>query len=498
MNITRRVLLLLAFLVLGYSCTEDKEIFIINDPKPETSANWSIPKLPVLNADFEALFNPLSIFSIHLTFSVDEWNGLLHDYDMHNRNEMYRLAACTLLVNGSTLTYPGVGVRLRGNTSRKRPENGTGNHLSTNQLDRVHYKIKLNHDFSKDESAYGSPSMDVPTNTALKSQQILTNVKALNLKYNKDDPSYIREALSYDQFRNFGVDVVHTTFAKLYIKIGDETERYIGIYLAFEDIDKTWIKKRYANSEGTMFKCLWQDFGPADLTTTDYDGSLLTGRIGEEMSDPANNAIFTSGFTAYHPAYDLKEDPTGTGVSDLNSFITLLNSNPTKDQIENVFDVQSFLRALAVNVMIGMADDYWRGGNNYYLYKNPSQNKWNFLPYDNDRTFGINTFGPAAETSSVINWGDNANTPCNPVLVDRILEIPQFMIDYKAYLTTMVDSGYFTETTVIARIQEMQNSFSANTSGYNISIDNYPFSSDLNSFRSYIRSRVNMVNTECR
>ncbi|MHC1703917.1 MAG: CotH kinase family protein [Tenuifilaceae bacterium] len=501
MKTTKKLFLcLLVLSILSFSCKKDESNpDIIPDTKPKTSTNWGIPKLPTLNADFESFFSPVSVIEIHLALTEIEWNGLLNDYDKNNRNETYRYATCNLSANGVNYSFPGVGLRLRGNTSRKRPEDAVGSHISTNQLNRVHFKIKFNHDFSKDESAYGSPSVNVPTNTALKSQQIVTNVKALNLKYNKDDPSGIREAISYDLFRNFGVEVVHTTFAKLYVKIGTESERYLGIYLAFEDIDKTWIKKRYSNSEGTMFKCLWQSFGPADLTTTDYDGSLLSGKIGEELTDPASNAIFSAEFRAYRPAYDLKEDPTNTGVNDLNSFITILNSSPTQEQIENVFDVQSFLRALAVNVMIGMADDYWRGGNNYYLYKNPSQNnKWSFLPYDNDRTFGINTFGPDVSTSSVIHWGDNSKTPCNPVLVKRILENPQYLIDYKAYLTTMVDSGYFTEDNVIARIQQMQNSFSSYTSGYNISNDSYPFSNDLNSFRNYIRSRIAVVNNECR
>jgi len=463
-----------------------------------TSPNWSIPKLPLLGNSFENFFNPTSVIEIRLFFTEEEWNGLLHDFDMNNRNEMYRFAKCRITGNGLDLTLLGVGVRLRGNTSRKRPEDGYGNHLTSNQLNRVHFKIKLNHDFSKDESAYGAPSVDIPTNTALKNQQLLDNVKAINLKYNKDDQSYIREALSYDLFRSFGVDVVHSTFAKLYIKIGSESERYIGVYLAFEDIDKTWIRKRNAGADGTMFKCLWQDFGPADLTTNDFDGSLKTGRIGEEKTDPSSNAVFTSGFSPYHPAYDLKEDPTGTGVNDLNSLITFLNGNPTKEQLESKIDVQAFLRALAVNVMIGMADDYWRGGNNYYLYKNPSNNKWSFLPYDYDRTFGINTFGPETSTSSVIHWGDNSGTSCNPILVKRILAIPQYMIDYKAYLTSMVDSGYYTESYVIGRIQQMQSAISSYTSGYNISYDSYPFSQDLSSFRTYIRQRIAVVNAECR
>lgn len=492
------VVLLISTLVLG--CKKESDNTNPEVVKPaNTSADWQVPVLPSLGSGFETFFNPTSVIDIHVAFTESEFNSMLNDYDKNNRNEIYRQASCTISGGGVNVSFPAVGIRLRGNMSRQRPESGTGNHIATNKLNRVHYKIKLNYSFDKDESAYGAPSVDIPKNTAYKTQQIMENVAAINLKYNKDDPSYIREALSYNIYRNFGVEVVHTTFAKLYIKIGDEAERYVGVYLAFEDIDKTWIKKRYSGNQGTMFKCLWQQFGPADLAQGDYDGSLLSGRIGEEMSDPASNAIFTQGFSAYHPSYDLKEDPDGTAVADLNALISLLSGNPTKEQLEAAIDVQSLLRAFAVNVMIGMADDYWRGGNNYYLYRNPSkQNKWTFLPYDNDRTFGINTFGPSTISSSVIHWGDNANTPCNPVLIKKILAIPQFMTDYKAYLTWMVDKGYFTKLSVEKRISEMQGAIVGFTSNYDVSNDAYVFSSNTSDISNYVTSRVSKVNSECR
>ncbi len=495
------VVLILFLLFLGIGCKKETS----DSKKPEstkpdnTSIDWEVPVLPSLGSGFETFFNPTGVVEIHVAFTESEFNSMLNDYDKNSRNEIYRQATCTITGGGVDVSFPAVGIRLRGNTSRQRPEVGTGNHVVTNKLNRVHFKINLNYSFDKDESAYGAPSVDIPKNTVYKTQQIMENVAAINLKYNKDDPSYVREALSYDIYRNFGVDVVHTTYARLFIKIGDEAERYVGVYLAFEDIDKTWMKKRYSGNQGTMFKCLWQQFGPADLSQTDYDGNMLAGRIGEETSDPATNAIFTQGFSAYRPAYDLKEDFDGTGVSALNSLITLLNSNPTKEQLEAAIDVQSLLRAFAVNVMIGMADDYWRGGNNYYLFRNPvNQNKWTFLPYDNDRTFGINTFGPATISSSVIRWGDNSNTPCNPVLIKKILAIPQFMTDYKAYLAWMVDKGYFTKSVIEARIVEMQSAISGYTSNYDISSDAYVFSTNTTDISNYVTSRVAKVNSECR
>ena len=284
--------------------------------------------------------------------------------------------------------------------------------------------------------------------------------------------------------------------------------------LIVEDEDASYevlegIIKKYANHLNVIGRAktveqaikLIEEISP-ELVFLDIDLPDGTGfDIIKKIKPVDFSIIFVTAYnqySPYHPAYDLKEDPTGTGVTDLNSLITFLNGNPTKEQLESTIDVQAFLRALAVNVMIGMADDYWRGGNNFYLYKNPSNSKWSFLPYDYDRTFGINTFGPETSTSSVINWGDNSGTSCNPILVKRILAIPQYMIDYKTYLTSMVDSGYYTESYVIGRIQQMQSAISSYTCGYNISYDSYPFSQDLSSFRTYIRKRIEAVNSECR
>ncbi len=516
------IVLYFVFLVsIFFGCKKDQTPAIVPKPKSDslnfgslnqmlskdsikkfvlpTSADWKVPQTKTFDADFESFFNPIALAEIRIAFTEQEWNGMLNDYDKNNKNETYRQASCTIKGGTINKSFPSIGIRLRGNTSRKRPEIGSGSHVSTNKLARVHFKLKLNNTFDKDESAYGAPSVDVAKNTTYKTQQLMTNVTSLNLKYNKDDPSYIREGLSYDMYRSFGVEAVRTTFAKVYITIGSEVERYVGVYLAFEEIDKTWMRKRFSDLDGAMFKCLWQSYGPADLTVGDYDGSLTNGRIGEELTDPVSNAAFLSGFSQYHPAYDLKEDPDKTAVTAFNTFIYTLNNNPTKQDLEAMFDVQSFLRYLAVNVMIGMADDYWRGGNNYYLYRNPANNnRWTFMPYDNDRTWGLKTFGPETPSSSVLNWGDNSGTSCNPVLVKRILAIPQYIADYKAYLTYMVDKGYFNESVVSNRISQMQSVISASVTGYNVGEDYFQYSADKSAILNYVSKRIAVVNAECR
>ena len=61
-------------------------------------------------------------------------------------------------------------------------------------------------------------------------------------------------------------------------------------------------------------------------------------------------------------------------------------SSALKTFLETHMDVDQFLRAYAVNVMVGMWDDYWHGKNNYYFYFDEN-NKF-YFPFDYDNTLG--------------------------------------------------------------------------------------------------------------
>jgi spore coat protein CotH len=114
---------------------------------------------------------------------------------------------------------------------------------------------------------------------------------------------------------------------------------------------------------------------------------MSNGLIGVERNDPELPGEWSEAWTTYRPSYDIKAGPPERVAEALNGFMAFLASRPSAEALEAAFDVQSFLRVLAVNAMVGMADDYWRGGNNYYLWQNPG-GKWGFIPFDYDRSFG--------------------------------------------------------------------------------------------------------------
>ncbi|KAF9968067.1 hypothetical protein BGZ73_000269 [Actinomortierella ambigua] len=51
------------------------------------------------------------------------------------------------------------------------------------------------------------------------------------------------------------------------------------------------------------------------------------------------------------------------------------------------FDVKTYLRTAALEYLTGAWDNSWWRGNNYFMYYNPEQSRWQLIPTDFDHTF---------------------------------------------------------------------------------------------------------------
>lgn len=457
--------------------------------------DMGLPSSDIYNnpPDYDALFNPVTIKTIRIYITTGEWNCLLNDYDANHRNETYRKAAFLYGTdaNNPDVVMLNVGFRLRGNwTSRRRPEIGESGslHAGTNVLRRVHFKIKFNEQFVDNEACYGGYSRDIPTINANQGRSIVSNVRVLNLKHNHNDSSYLREVFAYDIFHRYGVPAPRAAFTRFYIKIGNEAERYLGVFSLVEHVDKMWIRKRYGVSS-YLFKCLYQD-DIADLSTTDNDGNNSTGLIGQEITDPSDSR-WTGSY--YRPSYDIKAKKTEflQAQNALNSLISLLQGSPDSTQLEAQLDVQALLKAQALNAYLGMWDDYWRNGNNYYLLYRPTDSKWLFIPYDYDHAFDDNAWAGTSPpaSASFTNWGEGGNG--TPLLMEKVLAIPQFMENYKSYIQELYNTGndYFNWSSIQTRMQQLQSVIAPHTSEYD-GTDEDPYSSDLSAFQDFVSTRL--------
>ena len=233
--------------------------------------------------------------------------------------------------------------------------------------------------------------------------------KKLNLKPNVFDPSHIRELISMHLYRLLNVPAQRVAPSILFIN-----DEYKGVYLNVEQIDDEFIEKRFGSKEGFLYKC----------------GQGMTLAYQEEVYD--DNKI------------NSKMNEDSDDRTELSHLIDVLNNTSDvnfKKEIEKIFNVNSFIRQMAVEAIIGHWDGYSWFNNNYYLYYNPNSMKFEFIPYDADNTFGVDFTGN--------DWGirdlkhfyrfDNERP-----LVGRILDVEVYKDSYYQYLNIVMEE-YFKE-----------------------------------------------------
>jgi spore coat protein CotH len=387
------------------------------DPRSGRDRVWDMDQLP----------------EIHLEVSLDQWNALLSLYDGNAMTKQYVEASqMTMLLAGETYTVSSPGLRIKGNTSRRRPEGNWGeSHRQNGQLRHFHIGLNLRKYYRDDEHT-------------------VLCVRKFHLKWFKDDPMYVRELFCYNIFREAGVwTAPRDNYCRLWIKIeGDTRENYMGVYEMIEPIDGQYIKDRGEQFEltgGNLWKCKYSG-GMASLATP-YNSDYWW----DDDSDDNHTYTLQTNTSRFEAAkaqlIDFQLKLNGKGRE---SFYTW---------IQQVCDVDLLLHTYAVNVAVGMWDDYWNNGNNYYLYfttEDLYDYKVYLLPYDYDNTLGTSLqcgVQTDAGRQNPLQWGLDGNQ-----LIKRLLEYDDFKAIYVGYLKELVDDDsdlmHFNDAT--ARIVEWQ------------------------------------------
>ena len=409
-----------ALLLTAYSCGKDnptpeppeEEEKTVVDEKTGTDYIYDLEALPEL----------------HLSFRLDEWNSLLQKYDRnHNTDEQVKCDV-RFLKGEDEFNISDAGIRLKGNTSRRRPEGNDGQMHVKDKADWHHCHFQLNlRKFVKDD------------------EHKIKGVKKIALKWFKDDPMYVRELYCYDLFRRAGVwTASNSSYCRLFIHVeGDAQEAYYGIYDMIEPVDDDFLKGRkeqFADAKGNLWKCRYG----ATLNDTNAD-------IGADLDDGVEHT------------YELKTntDELSSAKAQLQDFITNIRSRSGED-FKTWFsahcDVDLLLLTYAVNVACGMWDDYWNNCNNYYIYFNSTAKdsyKFYLIPYDYDNTLGTSAqcgVQSDAGRHDPFNWGDSNKNP----LIYKVLQIPEYKEIYRQHLLNLcaASSGLLYYDSSMTRIRQ--------------------------------------------
>ena len=283
-------------------------------------------------------------------------------------------------------TIEEVGVRLRGNTSR----------------------------------SAGKKSIKVSFNTFHPGRKFY-GLEKMNINGEHNDPSIIRAKLSWDLCNAVGVPASRSNHIAVYVN-GD----YIGLYLNVEHIDEEFIDKRFDDDSGNLWKCLW----PADLAYLGFNPNTY-----KEESNGRRT-------------YDLKTNTEQDDYSDLAHFINVINNYEGDDwkcELERIFDIDNYLKIIAIDVLISHWDGPVANMNNYYLYHNPCTDKIQFISYDLDNTFGIDWSSRDWTEISIYNWSDNKWDDGPRALYDKLMADSEYRNRFNFYMKDILENHFNTQ-----------------------------------------------------
>ena len=193
--------------------------------------------------------------------------------------------------------------------------------------------------------------------------QQFRGLKMVSLDAGAMDPTQLRESLSYAVFHEAGVPAPRTALVRLYITIpGTYEKEFAGLYTLVENVDKTFLKDRFQSAKGLLLK-------PERVRALDY--------LGENWS-------------SYEDQYRPKTDANARTKRRLIEFAKLVNNaddEQFRKEIGSYLDADEFLRFLAANALLSNLDSFLGMGHNYYLYLQPTTNKFVFIPWDLDLSF---------------------------------------------------------------------------------------------------------------
>ena len=334
------------------------------------------------------VFGQESVPEIQLTPAAG-WAGLLEAY-LGKGGTAYVEAGFAF--NQSMLDS--IGLRIR-----EDPDGGKG-------TPRKKYNLKLNFDY------FGGPRFS-------KMDKLLLSVE-------RPDPTMLREALAARMFGEMGVPCPRIDFAV--VTVGGEA---LGLYVTKQPVDKRFLKDRFGTASSADDGNLYECEPPGCLLEWAGEGkeSYLDETCPEEGG--CGLVLITNEF-----------DSTSNDYFDLVDFLNVLGNMPDEAfavEIQKVFDVDTFLRYLAVAVAIGDHESYLGQGQDFYLYRRPDTGRFMYIPWDHNRTYGAKKCKDSNESTGAEVGNPVCGSKPRP-LVTRLLEVDEFRSLYLTYLGEVVDN----------------------------------------------------------
>jgi hypothetical protein len=243
-----------------------------------------------------------------------------------------------------------------------------------------------------------------------------------------NDHSCLSDALAYELFRDAGVPASRTAFAYLSLSVDGKWDRKpLGLYVTVEAVDKDFALERFGSERTPVFK-------------------PVTYELFKHLGDD---------WPAYEVIYDLKTKATVEQRRRLIEFAWLMTYASDEEFAQRVgefLDLEKFARYLACEVLLSNYDSFLSNGQNFYLYLDPGSNKFGFIPWDLDLSWGgFFLLGTRRERERASIWhpwvGQNR-------FLERVVAVEAFRKLYRAQLEDLL-ARLFVPGRLCQRVDEL-------------------------------------------
>lgn len=339
-------------------------------------------------------------------------------------------------------TWDHVGIRYKGNSSLRSAVSSGNNKLS----------FKL--DFDEFEDTYPE----------IKNQR-LYGFKQLNLNNNYSDESLMREKVSSDLFKEFGVPSANTAFCVVYVDHG-EGSQFFGVYTLVEEMDDTGIENQFGDDSGNLYK---PDGTAASFASGTYNDEEMVKKSNESEED----------YSDVKALYDV-----------INSAERETDTEAWKADVEEVFDVEGFLKWLAANTVMQNWDTYGNMTHNYFLYTNPETNKLEWIPWDNNEALSAGKGNRGALSLGLDEVSDEWP------LIAYLMNEPEYKTMYDRYVYQFAQDAFTEEKMVetYSKYFEMLQEYAyAEKKGYSYISSDQSFDAAVEILKSHVIERNEAV-----
>ncbi len=409
-----------------------------------------------VDPNFEEVFDDNQVKRLDFVVTEERWQSMLDDMtatygefgQRSNNNGLIDSDENPIFVPADVYyqdtQWYRVGIRFKGNSSLQ----------SSWQAGILKLSFKL--DFDEFEDDY--PQID---------NQRFYGFKKFSLKNNFDDESLLREKVASDVFKKAGLAVSNTGFYTLYVDHGNGPE-YFGLYTLVEEIDDTLIETQFTSDDGNLYK---PEDGGANFVEGSFNEENFEKKTNEDDEDWSDIIAL----------FDALHDDTATTAP-----------ATWRENLEAVFDVDGFLKYLAVNGIIQNWDTYGRMTHNYYLYNNPETSKLTWIPWDNNEALQDGKQGGALSLD--FSNLDSSNWP----LISKLYADDVYKTRYNDYVLAVIGDSFNTNS-----MQAAYDSYSAliepyattEISGYSYLESSNDFYNAVEQLNQHAQSRAEAVET---